>query len=258
MLRCRMASEEEPLYTEEDVMRHAEEQEKRGRDARQWFVIKCIFLMLFILGVLLIAYPVYRSTGKTKMRDSTVAISNAKQVYLVLLDFEADYGYFPDDHTALKDPALSGFTGSFSNDYLGQLIAGEYTRSEEIFYALDKRHRVRKPDDVISPVSRILEKNECGFSYVMVEENGKRRGLKTTDNGGIPVIVAPLVDPAGSFEKSSFDNQGVYIRVDGSARRERLRRSDQKMKLPGGLTLFDTGPGSFWGSLKPVVLVPER
>lgn len=258
MLPCSMVTEEEPLYTEEDVMRHAEEQERQRRDAVKWFAFKCAFMSLVIFIVAVMVSDLYRVNRRSRSYRLTQAISNSKQIYLVLMDFEADYGYFPDDHTALKDPALSGFTGSYSNDYLGQLIAGEYTRSEEIFYALDKRHRARKPDDVISPVSRILEKNECGFSYVMVEENGKRRGLKTTDNGGIPVIVAPLVDPAGSFEKSSFDNQGVYIRVDGSARSERLRRSDQKMKLPGGLTLFDTGPGSFWGSLKPVVLLPER
>lgn len=67
MLPCSMATEEEPLYTEEDVMRHAEEQEKSGREAQQWFVFKCVFLMLFILGVLLMAYPVYRVSGKTKM-----------------------------------------------------------------------------------------------------------------------------------------------------------------------------------------------
>jgi len=253
-----MGNEEEPIYSEEDVVRHVEEQEKSGREAQQWFVFKCVFLMLLITGVIAIAYSVYRGSGKTKMHYPTMAISNAKQVYLVLMDFEADYGYFPDDHIALKDPALSGFTGSYSNDYLGQLIAGGYTRSEEIFYALDKRHSPRKPDDLIAPVSRILEKNECGFSYVMVEENGKRRGLNTTDNGGIPVLAAPLVNQAGSFEKSSFDNLGVYIRVDGSARKERLRRSDQKMKLPGGTTLFDTGPGTVWGTLKPVVLLPER
>jgi hypothetical protein len=253
-----MATEEEPLYTEEDVMRHAEEQEKSGREAQQWFVFKCVFLMLFILGVLLMAYPVYRVSGKTKMHYSTMAISNAKQVYLVLMDFEADYGYFPDDHTALKDPAMFGFTGSFSNEYLGQLIAGGYTRSEEIFVAKDKRYSLSRADDVTTPDTRILEKNECGFSYVLVEENGKRRGLTTKDNGGIPILAAPLANQAGSFEKSSFDNHGVYIRVDGAARSERLRRSDQKIKLPGGMTLFETGPGTVWGSLTPVVLLPER
>lgn len=154
--------------------------------------------------------------------------------------------------------ALNGFTGSNSNDYLGQLIAGGYTKSEEIFYAMDKRYSRRIPDDVISPSSQILEKNECGFSYVMVEEKGKRRGLSTKDNGGIPILVAPLVNEWGSCEKSTYDNRGIYLRVDGSARSERLRSSDQKIQIGGGMTLFDKGTSTVWGSLNPVVLLPER
>lgn len=258
MLPCSMATEEEPLYTEEDVMRHAEEQEVLRRATDRSFVYRCIawfciIVFLFFLGTTSI-WP--RRRGNK--HEMTRAISNAKQIYLVLSDFEADYGYFPDDHTSLKDPALSGFTGSYSNDYLGQLIAGGYTKSEEIFYAQDKRYSARKPDDLIAPVSRILEKNECGFSYVMVEEKGKRRGLNSADNGGIPILVAPLVNEWGSCEKSTFDNRGVYIRVDGAARSDRVRPSDLKIRLPGGITLFDTATGSFWGSLKPVVLLPER
>jgi hypothetical protein len=213
-------------------------------------------LVTFIVAVMVL--PLYKSHNRSRTIRLTQSISNAKQIYLVLMDFEADYGYFPDDHTALKDPALSGFTGSYSNDYLGQLIAGEYTRSEEIFYALDNRHRARKPDDLIAPVSRILEKNECGFSYVLVEEKGKRRGLNTKDNGGIPILVAPMVNQWGACEKTSYDNKAVYLRVDGSARSERLRSSDGKIKLGGGMTLFDTGPSTVWGTLKPVVLLPER
>lgn len=258
MLPCRMAIEEEPLYTEEDVMRHAEEQEVLRRATDRSFVYKCIAWFFIIAFLFLLSTTSIWQPRSYKKMDMTQAISNAKQVYLVLKEFEADYGYFPDDHTALKDPALSGFTGSYSNDYLGQLIAGGYTRSEEIFYALDNRYKGKKPDNVITPDSRILDKNECGFSYVMVEENGKRRGLNTKDNGDIPLLVAPLVNEWGSFEKSAFDNRGVYLRVDGVARSERLRPSDQKIRLPGGITLFDTAAGSYWGSLKPVVLLPER
>lgn len=189
--------------------------------------------------------------------DVVRATSNSKQVYITLLDFEADYGHFPDDASAAKAAALNGFVGSYSNDYLGQLIAGGYTKSEEIFYAKDQRFKKRY-DDVISPPLRILEKHECGFSYVMVEENGKRRGLTTEDNGGIPVLVAPLVNEWGSCEKISYNMRGVYLRVDGSARQERLSPSDQKIKLGGGKTLFDTGPDTVWGDLKPVILLPER
>ena len=253
-----MATEEEPLYTEEGDMRHAEEQERQRRSAVKWFVFKCAFMSLVIFIIAVMVSDLYRVNRRSRSYRLTQAISNSKQIYLVLMDFEADYGYFPDDHTALKDPALSGFTGIYSNDYLGQLIAGGYTRSEEIFYALDKRHRARKPDDVIAPVSRILEKNECGFSYVLVEEKGKRRGLNTKDNGGIPILVAPMVNQWGACEKTSYDNKAVYLRVDGSARSERLRSSDGKIKLGGGTTLFDTGPSTVWGTLKPVVLLPER
>lgn len=92
----------------------------------------------------------------------------------------------------------------------------------------------------------------------MVEENGKRRGLTTADNGGIPILVAPMVNQWGACEKTSYDNKAVYLRVDGSARSERLRSSDGKINLGGGITLFDTGPGTVWGTLMPVVLLPER
>jgi hypothetical protein len=252
-----MPDDPTPLYAEENVMRHAEEQEALRKTTDRSTALNCIAWFCIIVFLFLIIWQRIWPRRGVKM-DMTHAISNAKQVYLVLSDFEADYGFFPDDQTALKDPAISGFTGRFSNDYLGQLIAGGYTRSEEIFYALDKRYGGKKTDNVLTPDSRILVKNECGFSYVLVEENGKRRGLNTKDNGAIPILVAPLVNEWGSCEKSAFDNRGVYLRVDGAARSERLRPSDQKIRLPGGITLFDTGPTSYWGSLKPVVLLPER
>lgn len=250
--------DQEPIYTEEDAMRHAEEQEQLRSATNRSFVYKCI-AWFFIIGFLLVMIPtILNRKSNPGKSDMIRSISHAKQVYLVLTDFEADYGYFPDDQTAIKDPALHGFTGTFSNDYLGQMIAGGYTTNEEFFYALNKRYRSTKPDGVISPPSHILEKNECGFAYVMVEEKGKRRGLTTADPGGIPVLVAPLVNEWGSCDQATFNKRGVYLRVDGSARSERLRSSDQKIMIGGGLTLFDTGPGTVWGPLKPVVLLPER
>jgi hypothetical protein len=72
-------------------------------------------------------------------------------------------------------------------------------------------------------------------------------------------LAAPLVNEWGSFEKKSYKGKGVYLRVDGSARSERLRAADQKIELsPSRQTLFDSGPGTIWGNLKPVVLLPER
>jgi hypothetical protein len=243
--------------SDEDVMRHVEEQEQLRRATDRSFVKKCVgwfFAILVITGLILIAPSMCRT--KKPMRG-TQALSNSKQVYLVLLDFESDHGYFPDDASAASDPSLSRFKGSHSNDYLGQLIEGGYIKSEEIFYAYDKRYKLR-PDEVISPSTSILEKNECGFSYVMVEENGTVRGMRTKDHSELPILLAPLTNEWGSFEKNSYEKKGVYLRVDGSARIVPLRNSDQKIKLSSGKTLLESGSGTMWGNVKPVVLLPDR
>ena len=249
---------DEEVLSEEDVVRHVEEQEQLRRNTDRAFVCKClvfIFVISLVILIIMIKPVILRSHKKM---DMTQAISNSKQVYLVLMDFEADYGHFPDDDTSAFDAKLHDFHGAVSNDYLGQLIASEHTKSEEIFYAYDKRFKPRGGDDVIAPPLRILEKNECGFSYVMVDDKGKRRGLETSDNGGLPILVAPLVNEWGSCDHNSYTGRGVYLRVDGSARSERLRSSDQKLDLGGGITLFESGPSTIWGDLKPVVLLPER
>ena len=214
------------------------------------------WIMLCLLGILIVdALLNPRIWNCTKKMDMVQAISNSKQIYLVLMDFESDMGKFPDDETAAK-AELHAFRGPHSNDYLGQLIAGGYTKTEQIFYAYDKRYP-RKPDDLISPPEQILQKGECGFGYVMIEEKGKERGLSSKDNGGLPLVVAPIVNSLGVFETKSYAGRGVYLRVDGSARNERLD-SNNKVRV-GPLTLFDTGTGTVWGTeLKPVILLPER
>jgi hypothetical protein len=245
--------EERNLLDEKDAVVAAEKQELWLCNLGLWFWLKCFFALLCILIVDALLNPVIWNS--TKKMDMTQAISNSKQIYLVLLDFENDMGKFPDDETAAK-AELHAFRGPHSNDYLGQLIAGGYAKTEQIFYAYDKRYP-RKPDDLISPPEQILQKGECGFGYVMIEEKGKERGLSSKDNGGLPLVVAPIVNSLGVFETKSYAGRGVYLRVDGSARNERLD-SNNKVRV-GPLTLFDTGTGTVWGTeLKPVILLPER
>jgi hypothetical protein len=251
------SEKETSQFCEEDVMRHVEQEETVRRQTDWYFLLKFVLVFLSVLAVLafFMTPSILRAPKKLEM---TQAISNSKQVYLVLLDFETDQGKFPDDSTVTKHAKLHDFQGACSNRYLRQLIEGGYTKSEEIFYAFDKRYGKRRADDVISPMTRILEKGECGFSYVMVEEKAARRGLSTQDNGGIPVLVAPLLNEWGSCEKKSYDGRGVYLRVDGSARSERLNLSNDKIRIGGNHSLFDSGPGTVWGVMKPVVLLPEH
>ena len=236
------------------------EEERRVRKQTDMnFILKCVgaIILLILIATFFLRPTVLKSRKSTHMTQS---VSNAKQIYLVLLDFEQDYGTFPDDKTAKKATKLSDFHGAYSNDYLGQLIAGGYTTSEQIFYAYRKRSS-KKPDDDISPPSNILEKGECGFAYTMVKDAGSIRGLSTGDNGGIPVLSAILTDDKGSFDPTAYDNRGLYLRVDGSARQERIHVSDNKVHISGGKTLFETGSQTVWGNLyklEPIILLPEH
>ncbi len=243
--------------SEEEVSRLVEEQEETRRATDRKFIFKCIAWIVVILLLSYIASTMAAPRQRPGRSEMQKAISNSKQIYLGLLDFEADFGHFPDDASAASKPALSSFRGSYSNDYLGQLIEAGYLKDETVFFAHDKRYKQR-PDGVISPSSRILEKNECGFSYVMVEEKGKRRALSTSDNGGIPILIAPLLNQWGSCEETSYGKRGVYLRIDGSARNDRLNASDQKIKIGGGKMLLETGPDTVWDTLSPVVFLPER
>ncbi len=240
----------------EDVLPREEWQANTPSNGKPAFGIKLVLwvlLVIFVFGMIMI--PVVIREGK-KM-DMTQAMNNSRSIYGVMMDFESDFGRLPDDNSAAKNPELNDFRGNHSDDYLGQLIAGGYVRSEEIFFVKDVRYRNLKPDDVISPPSRIFENNECGFSYVMTEVNGKRFGLSTDDDGRLPILMAPLVNEWGSFEHKSYSGRGVYLRVDGSASNEKLDPSDHKIYV-NGVTLLDSGRHTMWGNMKPVALLPER
>ena len=238
-------------------------------------LVELLVVIAIIVALAALATPAILK--QRKKMDMTQAISNSKQVYLVMMDFESDMGNLTDANTAAKSPAtspatntaensdeLNSFGGTAANKLLGQLIAGGYTKSEEIFYAKGGNPSGNKrPDDVITPVAKILEAGECGFAYVNVTGTSGLRGLSTSDNGGIPIIMAPVAaggaDP--TFKPDPYDNRGVYLRVDGSARQERLNTTDFKMKTGGGKTLFQTGTGTVWGegdnALTPTIYLPE-
>ena len=229
---------------------------------RRGFTLVELLVVIAIIATLAgVGVPVIIS--QRKKGDRTEAVSNAKGIGLALFNFDQDYGSFPsagDGGTATavqENNPNSGYTfgTTNSNDYFRQLIAAGHSDNEQMFYA--KAPYTKKPDRNLKG-DKCLAAGECGFAYVMVEDKGKRRGLTSADPGGIPVLVAPLVNEWGSCDQATFNNRGVYLRVDGSARSERLRSSDQKIMIGGGLTLFDTGPGTVWGPLKPVVLLPER
>ena len=66
-----------------------------------------------------------------------------------------------------------------------------------------------------------------------------------------------IQDTNGSFDYSFHYGKGGYICVDGSVHSGKIRRSDNKLLIGGGKTLFETGSQTIWGNLDHIILLPQ-
>ena len=198
-------------------------------------LVELLVVIAIIAALAAMATPVIMK--QNKKAAMTEATSNAKQVFYLMVEFDQDYGEFPGDATAVDE--LAGYTGSKSNDYLAQFIAGGYTKSEEIFYAKGGASNNKKPDNVITNQNDQLKAGECGFAYV--------RGQSTSDNSGRPLLFAPY-EGSQKFKPDPYDGKAVVLRIDGAVKQLLLNKDTNLAKIGGGKTLFDTGSDSVWGA----------
>ncbi|BDS07479.1 hypothetical protein NT6N_25190 [Oceaniferula spumae] len=207
-------------------------------------LVELLVVIAIIAALAAMATPVIMK--QKKKADMTTATNNAKQIFLLMVEIDDDLGGFPSDDTAASDADLNGYTGSNSNDYLGQFLAGGYVQSEEIFYAKagSASDAKKKPDNVYNTKSKTLEAGECGFSYV--------KDQSSSGNSGIPLLMAPM-DDTSTFKEDPYGGKCVVLRIDGSVQTLRLS-NERKGKLPSGQTLFDTGDDSVWGDQTPEVV----
>lgn len=176
--------------------------------------------------------------GQRKKAEMTKAMMNAKQLFLLMVEFDQDFGAFPNDETAEADQDLNGYQGKFSNDYLGQLIAGGYTHSEEIFYAKGGSSTDQKPDNQFRTKAQTLAAGECGFAYV--------KGQSVSNNTGRPLLCAPMTGKGVKFDPKPYSGKAVVLRIDGSVKTYTINK-DGEVILPNGKGLFENGAGTVWG-----------
>ena len=193
----------------------------------------------------LVAWPVILK--QTKAADRTKAISNLKALNFALIDFDNDYGRFPDDTTIPMVKATTLTTlplgTKTSNDYFRQLTAAG-NNNEFIFWAKTAT-TPRKPDGNITG-THAVEKGECSYAYVA--------GLSTTDDYGIPVAMAPMISSTWRFDPAPYESQAVTLRVDGSVTPARLNPSGEVTIR--GMNLLDPGQ-PYWHGKAPDLKWPE-
>lgn len=219
-------------------------------------LVELLVVIAIIAALAAMATPVIMK--QQKKAAMTTAINNAKQVGMLMMEFDQDFGSFPSAALLQDNPDLSpGKNGNTSNALLGQFIAGGYTQSEEIFYAKGGSSTNKKPDNVITS-GKILEKGECGFAYIL---NGTD-ALSTTNNTGCTILAAPMDGPT-TFKRDPYDGKAIALRIDGSVQTLRLKKptggnaTSGEAFIPGGKTLFQTGTDSVWGNITPTAALPE-
>ncbi|HEY1120078.1 MAG TPA: hypothetical protein VGE67_00700, partial [Haloferula sp.] len=167
---------------------------------------------LLAVGIVAVIAAVFM--GHSPAVDRTFAIGSLKQMNLALIDFDSDYGRFPDAATITDVKAATHTTiplgDGTSNELFRQLVAAG-NKSEKIFWAPSPGHR-RKPNDILG--TDALAKGECIHSYVA--------GLSTKDDPGAIIAMAPMISGTIRFDPVPYGNKAVVLRVDGSAKPESL------------------------------------
>lgn len=222
--------------------------------ARGFTLVELLVVITIIAALVGLTAPMVMK--QVKKGPFVEALGNSKQIGLALMEFEKDYGSFPDKDTlndvkSNTESPLVQTGGTFSNDYFRQLLAAGHG-NEKMFYA--KAVGTKKPDDVTNPPSKALEAGEVGFGYVM----DGTTGFSSSNNTNIPVVVTPLVRGSTElFDAGPFGDKMVFLRIDGSANEATISKSKKAM-LPGGKSLLQKGEDTIWGAeINPKVAPPK-
>ena len=215
-------------------------------------------LALLVVTVVLIGLTSPLVLRSSKASERTQAINNARQVGIALVEFDREFGSFPDNGTMEAVAESIGYehgsSGNNSNDYFRQLVAFG-VQSEEIFFA--KTAYTHEPDGIIRG-SRALAPGEVGFGYVMLDAT---TGQNTSGNPGRPVLATPLLDARTdwSFDPGPHHGRAVVLRLDGSASVLPIRDHDQRVSVGKGRTMGENGDETVWGTgVNPVIKAPDK
>lgn len=228
------------------------------RRTRGFTLVELLVVIAIIAALAGLATPAILRAKKAA--DLTEATNNLRNLGIFMFAFEDEFGTFPsqDIYTDNQNRFKNASGGTDANSLLGLLIAGGFVNTEEVFYAKGGASVNKKPDNVMNSPAKILEAGECGFGYVLINST---EAMSTSDNGGRPLLVAPLAKGSGGsspeFNDNPYNGRGVYLRIDQSVKQNAIDETDKKILLPGNLTLFETGEDTVWDQENPFVQRPK-
>lgn len=172
-------------------------------------IIDIFLILLATLYVITLISPMVIRSGSDRsgIRET---VFNARRIGLALMEFENEYGAFPNEETRVlvekKHGTAIPLEGKSSNALFRQLFAAGFTQSEAMFYT--KSQGKRKPDGNIT-LGELLKKGEVGFGYIA--------GLSMDGNPARPIVFCPIIPGTDRFDPKPFDGKAVILRLDNSA-----------------------------------------
>ena len=221
-------------------------------------LVELLVVIVIIAALAGLSAPVILK--QRKAADRTEAINNIKQIGAMLIEFDTEYGNFPDNETAEDVKEATGteltFGGTFSNDYFRQMLAGGGGKSEKPFWCKTTQSP-KKSDDNFSTPAKALEAGEVGFSYIMASQT---QGQSSSGEPSRAVIVTPSYkfQPDWTFDPEPYAGKAVILRLDNSATAMQIREDNKKVSTNSGKTLGDTGDQTPWGTdMNPIMRAPQ-
>jgi hypothetical protein len=201
-----------------------------------------------VLGVAVLAGLAAPMIIRQKQKaHQTEAINNCRQIAFALMEFESNYGRYPDDSTAALVAAATSnpvVVGDSSNARLRQLFHAGIARSERMFYA--KVGGISLPDERIDGVLA-LSPGECAFAYVDPAPE-----LADTPR---PMLMTPFLIGTDHFDPGAFAGKAVIMWSDGSVKSLPITRHSRKVMIDGVDLLDPANP--VWAGHPPVIHLPE-
>lgn len=212
-----------------------------------------------------------------RIAEFTQACDNMSSFGCLMFEFDQDWGSFPslEVYEANREQFAGLQKSDDANFYLGMLIAGGYTESEEVIFAACPATKGKRPNNVTKPAARVLEAGECGFGYVMLRGGTAQ---STSDVPGRLLLVTPLaLDGGGSdprFDRASMGGKAAMLRLDQAVYQVEVDRNGRvdpgeeswhrppkglgrSVSVGKGHPPFATGPNTVWGDDAPEVKAPR-
>lgn len=191
---------------------------------------------------LLMSAPVVLMAKKATAR--TEAINNMKQIGAMLIEFDTEYGSYPDASTVTEVRKITStvltLDDSSSNKLFRQLLVYQKGSSEKPFFA--KIDGSRKPDDAFGTDATALQKGECGFAYIT--------GLNSSGEPAAPVVMSEMLRGRPLFEAGNeFLGKAIVLRLDNSATALQIDPGGRVIAGSGGDLLDPSQP--YWKGKAP-------